>query len=351
MRKILFPLALVALMLGGCDSPQLQDMLGRIRSEAPAAPRAPVKVKTLTVGLAETLPGTVFPGELEPEKSVVLTAPYGGTLASVPVRKGIPVAGGQTVAVVRSQSVESALQIAEATLNQARDANTRLQKVYASGAIPEVQKIDIETQLAKAEAAAEAARKAKSDGAVRTPYGGVIGELYVANGEEVLPGQRIALLMDVSALRVRIDVHESDINSLSVGMPAVISVPALGLDNLTAVVSERGYVASPISRSYSCTLRMLGRHPDLMPGMVIKACFNESRADTDPRIVVPATAVLMDAEGKYVWTVQDGLACKVRIVPDGYSGRGIVVASGLSAGDKVIVEGYQKVSTGMKVTE
>lgn len=351
MRKTLIPLTLSVLLLCGCDTPHVQEMLSRIRSDAPAAPRAPVKVKTLTVGFSETLSGQVFPGELEPEKSVVLTAPYGGTLSSLPVRKGAKVGGGQTVAVIRSQSVESALQIAEATLDQARDANTRLQKVYSSGAIPEVQKIDIETQLAKAEATAAAARKAKADGTMRAPYGGVIGELYADRGEEVLPGQRIALLMDITSLNVRIDVHENDISGLVVGTPAVISVPALGLDNLTAVVSERGYVASPVSRSYSCTLRMLGRHPDLMPGMVVKASFAVSPPGEDPRIVVPASAVLMDTEGKYVWTDRDGVACKVRIVPDGYSGHGVVVASGLSVGDKVIIEGYQKVSTGMKVTE
>ncbi len=79
--------------------------------------------------------------------------------------------------MIRSQSVESALQFAEASLEQAKDANTRLQKVYASGAIPEIQKIDIETQLAKAEATAAAARRAKADGTVKTPYRGGIGEI------------------------------------------------------------------------------------------------------------------------------------------------------------------------------
>lgn len=344
-------LALVAMLASGCKSEEVPQWLHRIRGTAPETPRPPVKVKTISVGLPEILPDQVFTGEVEPEKSVVLTAPYGGTLTALPVRKGERVGGGQAVAVIRSQSVESALQIAEASLAQARDANERLQKVYASGAVPEVQKIDIETQLAKAEATAAAARRAVADGTVKTPYRGIIGELYVDRGVEVLPGQRIALLMDVSTLNIRIDVHENDISSIVIGTPAIVSVPALGLENLSAVVSERGYVASPLTRSYSCTLRLADRHPELMPGMVVKASFAVPEVTGDRRIVVPAAAVRMDTEGKYVWTVENGRVCKVHIVPDGYSGRGIIVSEGLSAGDKVIVEGFQKVSTGMEVTE
>lgn len=342
---------MAGLLLSGCDSPQVQRIVARFSKTETVAERPPVRVKTLTVGLPESLPGQVFSGELEPEKSVVLTAPYGGTLTMLPVSKGQRVVGGQAVAVIRSQSVESALQIAEASLEQAKDANTRLQKVYASGAIPEIQKIDIETQLAKAEATAAAARRAKADGTVKTPYRGVIGELYVDRGVEVLPGQRIALLMDLSSLNVHIEVHENDISGIVVGTPAIVSVPALGLENLAAVVSERGYVASPVSRSYGCTLRLAEAHPELMPGMAVKASFAVPEITEDPRIVVPASAVQMDTEGKYVWTVEDGLVRKVRIATDGYSGRGVVVRAGLEAGDHVIVEGYQKVSTGMKVIE
>ena len=36
---------------------------------------------------------------------------------------------------------------------------------------------------------------------------------------------------------------------------------------------------------------------------------------------------------------------------NGYSGKGVIVTDGLKDGDRVIVSGFQKVSTGMKVTE
>lgn len=347
-RIWILPCLLLPFLLCGCE--QVTALIERFREPETAAERPPVRVRTMEAGRADNLPGQVYTGETEPERSVVLTAPYGGTLTSLPVSKGEFVSGGQAVAVVRSQSVESALEIAEATLSQAQDAHARILKVYPSGAVPEVQKVDVETQLAKAEAAARAARRAKSDGTVRTPYRGVIGELYVDRGVEVLPGQRIALLMDISRLNVRIDVHENDISSVVVGTPALVSIPALGLEDLPAVVAERGYVASPLSRSYACILHLSEQVPGMMPGMAVKASFAVP-LPADDRIIVPPAAVQMDAQGKYVWTVEDGRVLKTRVTLDGFSGHGVVIRTGLIPGDRVIVEGWQKVSTGMKVTE
>ena len=52
---------------------------------------------------------------------------------------------------------------------------------------------------------------------------------------------------------------------------------------------------------------------------------------------------------KIVWVVEDGRATRRQINISGYSGPGVVVGEGLKRGDIVIVEGYQKVSEGMKV--
>ena len=73
------------------------------------------------------------------------------------------------------------------------------------------------------------------------------------------------------------------------------------------------------------------------------------KADINTGIVIPANAVLINNDGKFVWMAKDGRATRQTITISGYSGTGIVVSEGLHGGDLVIVEGYQKVSEGMKV--
>ena len=73
------------------------------------------------------------------------------------------------------------------------------------------------------------------------------------------------------------------------------------------------------------------------------------KADVSKGIIVPANAVLINQEGKFVWVVEDDHATRRKISLSGYSGTGVIVSEGLQVGDKVIVEGYPKVSEGMKV--
>ena len=73
------------------------------------------------------------------------------------------------------------------------------------------------------------------------------------------------------------------------------------------------------------------------------------QSDVNKGIVVPANAILINNEDKFVWVAENGRATRRSITISGYSGTGVVVNEGLQASDVVIVEGYQKVSEGMKV--
>lgn len=311
-------------------------------------PRPAIKVETLTVGMDQGVTGSRYVGETVPDKEAVVTASYPGRLVTLNVKKGDRVQKGSVLAEISSQSVRSSLEIAEATLRQAEDGYERVRQVFDKGGVSQVQMVDIETKLAKAKASAEAARQALEDCRLTAPFSGVVSEVLAERGEEVGPAQPLVYIIDVSALRVRIAVHENEINRLARGALASVEIPALGLSDIPARVSDKSMVPSALSHSYDCTLEFLSRPKGLMPGMAAKATFS---VDGTTAITVPASAVQMDREGKYVWLSDEGTVRKARITAGGYQGRSVVVESGLEPGDKVITAGYQKVSTGMKVTE
>lgn len=72
-------------------------------------------------------------------------------------------------------------------------------------------------------------------------------------------------------------------------------------------------------------------------------------ATPDQKIVVPQAALIADQGGVYVFVVEDGKAAVKRIKTSGESGAGVVVDSGLSGGELVIVEGLQNVRPGAAV--
>ena len=64
---------------------------------------------------------------------------------------------------------------------------------------------------------------------------------------------------------------------------------------------------------------------------------------------MPQEAVMIDGAKPYVWVVEDGTARRRDISQGGVCQSGVVVSGGLSQGDKVIVNGQDKVSEGVKV--
>lgn len=329
--------------LAGCA---LAMLAGCTRGQEGSSGREPVPVSVITLEEQAETGSLNYVGTVRASRTAVLSCSYPGTLASMPVSVGDIVGKGDTIAIIISQNVLSTKQMADATLAQAKDGYKRLSQVYDSGSVAEVKMVEVQSQLNKAEAAAEAAAKALEDCTVTAPFSGVIGEEFCEEGVETGAMEPLVRLMDISSVEIEFPVPENEIGSIGKRESFTVEVPALGGARFQAVVKTKGVSASPLSHSYSCTLSPSGQVEGLLPGMVCKVYRDSEGAGG---IIVPASVVRTDGNGRYVWTVADGKVVKKYIVTGKFAGKGVAVEDGLEAGDRVIVEGSQKVSSGMKV--
>jgi membrane fusion protein (multidrug efflux system) len=130
----------------------------------------------------------------------------------------------------------------------------------------------------------------------------------------------------------------------------VVTVPALGGRRFDAVVVEKGVMAHQLSRSYEVKLRIDGRDNDLMPGMVAEVTLL-TKGSKGEVPVIPARVVQTDEHNRtFVWTVSGGKAVRRDVTCGSYRADGVEIESGLSAGDRIIVEGQAKVCNGTPVT-
>lgn len=310
--------------------------------------KAEVKVSLTSVEPSTESRRYSYVGVVDPARKASVSALHSGTLTSVKVRKGDVVSKGQVIAVVQSQTVRSAYDVAKANLEQARDGYDRATRVYSQGGISEVQYMDIKTKLAQAEASMAAASKSLDECTVRAPFDGVINDVFANEGEEMVITGRIASILDLKDLEIRISVHENDIDRIRKGVYALVDVPAFGQTDLKAEVIGRSLVPSPLSHSYECNLKLDRIPRGLLPGMSVKVRFETPGEES---LVIPAAAVQLDEKGRFVWLFDEGIVRKVYVGIGGYAGKGVVVTQGLEPGDRIITGGYQKVSSGMKVVE
>ena len=337
-KSIVFASAAVLAILPSCK--------GRVVSlrQAPA-PSKPVTVEVCEVHVGDISANTVYVGSLSASRSATLSAPAPGTLQRIGVKEGSKVSKGQSLGLIRSESVESAYSAASSRLAQAEDGLKRAQKVYESGALAEVEYINIKTQVDQARAAESAARDARDRCRLTAPLSGVVDRVWGVEGEDVSISKPILSIVDLSSIEARFSLPESEYHLYRVGTQAFIEIPALG-KTFEGRLESKGLQGSALSRSYDCGVS-IPKADGLMPGMVCKIRIKAADAKG---AVIPASAVLTDTKGRFVWTATGGVVDKKYVTPDGFSGEGIVVSEGLSEGDLVIVSGASKVSTGMKVS-
>lgn len=270
-----------------------------------------------------------------------------GTVKSVHVGLGSVVHRGQLLATIDDSSIRSAYNAAKASLEQAEDAYRRMKELHDKGSLADIKWMDAQSKYQQACSMEEMARKNLDDCKLYAPYSGVIASKSVEVGQNVSPGLPVFNIVDRQNLNVVVSVPETEISNVNKGQGAVIVIPALADMKVDGEVTEKGIKANPLSRSYEVKIKIKDGDAlkRIMPGMITEVFM--SGESSEQKIVIPANVLQLDENNEYfVWLNNGGKASK-RIVSCGdFTANGVIVVSGLHAGDEVIVEGQQKVCEG-----
>ena len=308
-----------------------------------------VKVETIFVGNTN-LGGTKdYVGTIEEKMGSTLSFEIAGNITSIRVEEGDRVSKGQLLATINPTTVKEAHRATLTTLKQAQDAYRRFQPLHQSGTISDMKWVEIESKLEQAKAAESIARQQLSHSTLTAPFAGVIAAKNVDLGTYVLPGQPVLKLANVAQVNAKISVPEAEISHLHVGDKVKLTVAALSGAIFRGTISEKGIDANPISHTYDVKVGITNPQGRLLPGMVCNAQVQGSAA-TPSHITVPPQSIELDVDNsRFVWTVVNGKAHQQPVTTGDFEGDGIVILSGLKAGDQVIINGQQKVSEGMNV--
>lgn len=321
---------------------------GEKKEEKKQAER-PIPVKEMTVGRGATSEDYNYSGTVEEENGRSLSFTMGGTITMLNVKVGDHVRRGQLLATVDATSLKNNYDIAHTTRLQMEDAHARMKMLHDRGSLPEIKWVEAESQLSQAISAEKIAEKSLGDCRLVAPCDGVVAEKMAEQGQNAAPGIPVLRIVTTSALNVSVPIPEGEVANIRQGQHADIIVPALGNRHYDGRVIEKAVLADPLSRSYKVKVRLSRVDRDILSGMVTKVALGERRQSDV--IVIPAHLVqLAENNQSFVWVDANGVADRRFVTLGDYTAAGVTITSGLKAGDKVITEGQQKVSSGMKVT-
>ena len=364
--RMRFPLAicLVLLLLTGCDE----------KKEA-AAPAANPAVGVQPAAMKGVSQSFEFVGRIKATNKVDVRARVEGFLEKVAFREGQDVKTGDLLYQIEKVQFQAQVDQAKANVasSEAEATNAQLQynrqfelarHQFSPQATVDQNKAALDTGRAKilqTQAALTQAQVNLDYTDIRSPIDGRIGRTAYTVGNLVNPSSGVlATIVSQDPIYVLFPVSVRDLEIIrearrtEEGGLAKIDI-RLRLSN-GREYPQRGVwnLTDPQVDQQTDTLIMRATVPNperqLIDGEFVTAVIRERREE--PRLVVPQAAIQIDQSGNYVLVVDDQHKVEQRRIQTGPNrGADVVITSGLKEGEKVIVDGIQKVRPGQIVQE
>lgn len=360
MRTFRTPAALVAafaLAMTACSRPE---------PTVEAAPR----VSVVTVGPQVVQRDDELPGRVAAVRTAQIRAQVGGIVQRRMFEQGAEVHAGQPLfqidpAAFRADvdSALAALQRSEAALGRSRLQSQRLQALAAAQAVSQQHRDDASAEHEQARAAVNEARailaRRQLDlryATVSAPIDGRIDQALVSEGAlvGVADAEPMAVVQQIDQVYVDVRQPASQLQSLQRSAVAG-ELPVTIIGAAGTPLPERGRLlfsgVNVDARTGDVILRILVDNPErqLLPGMYVRA--RVPRGAPASALLLPQQAVLRSAGGQaYAWVIADDGKAVIRTLEvDGSVNRQWLVRHGLKAGEKVVVEGQERLQEGVLV--
>jgi len=353
---------------------------------------APVKVAPVTAKAGgSSAAGAVLnaSGYVVARRRATVSSKVTGKVMDVLIEEGHPVKAGQILAHLDDSQARAELNLAEAQLaaskksmaeDEAKLTQEELtlkrrqallkEKVVGQAEVDDAQSVVDSTkariefsrqQMAVSERQVELQRTNLNDMVVRAPFSGVVISKDAQPGEMISPVSAgggftrtgIGTIVDMASLEIEVDVNETYINRVTPNQKVEAVLDAYPDWRIPAHVITT--IPSADRQKATVKVRIAFDELDarILPDMGVKVSFLKEtpagQAAAAPRVVVPKTAI-RTAEGRSIVFVLKDDRVERRAVSVGLdNGDQVELVSGVTAGERVVVDGPPTLKDGAKV--
>ena len=349
-RKSCGALVLVAAVaLAGCEDKGL-----------PPIPPRPVLTLRIAPQTSETF--GPFASMVEARYQTQLGFQVAGRMVARDVYVGDRVTAGQRLAAIDPTIVQFALTRAKADV-----ADAQAQLVNAEGAAQRAQALigggnttqatldnavagrDTATaRLNQAKAALHTAEDQLGYTELHANFDGVVTAWTAEIGQYVADGQAVVTVARPDVREAVVDIPDELISHVKPGMTFSAQLQSAPQFTSQAKVREIGPLAESATRTHRVRMTLENPGPAIRLGTMLTVSTGEK---TPPVIRIPATAVLAEGDKRAVWVLdKDGKHVSRREIDvSATEGDSVRVASGLAAGDEVVIVGVHSLTEGQAV--
>ncbi len=289
-------------------------------------------------------------GSIAANEQLELKSEIDGTIQEILFREGQQVEKGQLL--IRLDETKLAADVAEFESNfKLGQANfERARQLAQEKLISQSEYDQAAATFDVRQATLNRKQRELKDTRITAPFSGVIGARNVSPGQVIARNTLLTWLVDVDPIKVELNVPERFLGQLRLGQTLDLTVAAFGTNQFHGKV----YFIAPAVDANTRTTLVKAEIPnpklELKPGMFANLELNLQVREN--AIVIPETALsqLVEGGGALVFVVDQASTAQPWRVKLGVRMAGKVeIVEGIEAGDRVIVEGLQKIGPGMPV--
>ena len=309
--------------------------------------RAP-KVVVAEVKSQSIIPYIKAVGSLEAKERVEIAAEVDGPVEGILFEEGDLIPEGQLLFCVDKSVLTALFEQAIPELDLAKRNLQRTKTLVKSNTATKQELDEAQQAFDTAKATLNLRRRQLERACVKSPFSGRLGKRLVSKGQFVSRGDVLVTLVDEAHIKANITVPEKEVSKVKLGQHVELTVAAYQGRAFQGKVSFIAPELDSATRLLTISADVDNKSLELKAGMFCKAKL--ITGEKREALVVPDAALLVEGKSTRVVAVDKGgkadfVEVKVGKHLDGY----VEVISGLDLGDRVVVEGLQKVRAGVKV--
>ncbi|RZK21032.1 MAG: efflux RND transporter periplasmic adaptor subunit [Pedobacter sp.] len=309
-----------------------------------------VAVKAASVERKEINLDFTVNGTFAANQELNFMAENAGRVSKIFVEEGSRVSKGTVLARIDAEILNTDRETAEATYQNAQKDLQRYESSYKTGGVTQQQVDQARLNSQNAKLRLQSQQRKLNDANIRSSINGIVNKKMIEVGAVVAPGTQLFELVDVSKLKLKVNVNETQVANLKIGDAVQIQSSVFPQDKFTGKVT---FIAAKADETLNFPIEVEVTNNiknSLRAGMYGSAVFKFPKQA--PAILVPRTAFVgsVSSNEVYVLDKAKNTAQTRKVVAGRILGENVEVVSGLTEGETVITSGQINLNEGTAVT-
>ena len=282
-----------------------------------------------------------------PKQEVMLSADAAGRVTRILVEEGAYVKSGQTLAIIDGDKQNVGVTNAQAVYNNAQAELARFESAYASGGVTKQQLDQIKLQLENAKNNLRSAQLTAGDVNVKASFSGIVNKRNVETGSYVSLGQALFEIVDVTSLKLKVNVDEKNIGGLKTGQSVKVTAQVLQGKEFEGKIT---FIAPKADASLNFPVELEIKNndsKDLRAGMYGTAYFGSDQKISV--LVAPRTAFVGSISTGEIYVIKEDKAYLTKVTVGRSFGDYVEITSGIEKGTQVVISGQINLEDGTAV--